>query len=283
MNPASILASQRGQALTEFVVISLVLVPLLLLIPMIAKYQDMAHATQLASRYVAFEAMTRNDGMGDGSFKSVDELGQEASRRFFGNANAPIKTGDAAGNFKAHQSMFWRDHKGNALIKNFGSDVMVTFGHAKSASHDEAYSVASDAKPFDTKSVNLREKMKLKANGIYSANVSLNVANLDSAAGGITKVFDEFKNIDLVITRRTSLVPDTWTASGPEQVESRIDNKDMYPAGVLKPLRNVMGAAAVLIESPKCLGGGSCDPSKVGPQVGHLDFWRDVVPEDRLK
>ncbi len=279
----STLDSQGGQAVTEFVVVGLVLVPLLLLIPMIAKYQDMVHATQLASRYIAFETMTRNDGMGDGTFKSVDELTDEANRRFFGNADAPIKTGDAAGDFKAHQNMFWRDHKGNALIKSFGSDVKVTFGHARSGSHHGAYSVASDTKPFDSKPVNLRKKMDLKGSGIYTANVSLKVANLESESGGITKVFDEFKNINLVITRSTSLVPDTWTASGPEQVESRIDNEEMYPARVLKPLRDPLGVAAMLIESPKCLGGGSCNPGKVGPQVGHLDFWRDIVPEDRLK
>jgi len=276
---------RRGQALTEFIVVALVLVPLMLLIPMIAKYQDMAHAAQLASRYVAFEAMTRNDGIGDGSFKPAGELAHEASRRFFGNADAPIKTGDAAGDFKAHQNMYWRDHEGKSLIRNFGSDVMVTFGQAKSANHSGAYRAASDTKIFDTNPFNLREEMGLKGSGIYTANVSIKVANLESEPGGITKVYDEFKNINLVITRSTSLVTDTWTASGPEQAESRIDNDIMYPAGRIKALRDVVGAAVVVIESPKCLDGasGACDPRKAGPQIGHLDTWRDVVPADRLQ
>lgn len=282
MKPLALPLAQRGQALTEFIVVALVLVPLLLLIPMIAKYQDMAHAAQLASRYVAFEAMTRNDGMGDGSFKPVAELADEASRRFFGNADAPIKTLDKPGDFKAHQNMFWRDHKGNALIKNFGTDVMVTFGQAKSASHSDGYSGADDGKPFNSVPVNLREALELKANGVYTANVSLKVANLDTAAGGITKVFDEFKDINLVISRSTSLVADTWTARGPEQVESRIDNTVMFPGRGLKHLRTPIGVAVAMVELPKCFP-GICNSETVGPQVGHLEFWRDTVPADRLQ
>lgn len=44
---------QRGQALTEFLVISVAMVPLFLLMPVIAKYQDVSHSTQMASRYSA--------------------------------------------------------------------------------------------------------------------------------------------------------------------------------------------------------------------------------------
>ena len=36
----------RGQALTEFLVISLVLISLFLLLPVIGKYQDISHASQ---------------------------------------------------------------------------------------------------------------------------------------------------------------------------------------------------------------------------------------------
>jgi hypothetical protein len=51
----------RGQALTEFLLVSLALIPLFLLLPMIGKYQDINHATQMASRYAAFDAILRND------------------------------------------------------------------------------------------------------------------------------------------------------------------------------------------------------------------------------
>lgn len=81
-----------GQALTEFIVLALALIPLFLLIPIIAKYQDIAYATQIASRYVAFDVMTRADG--NSSSKPQKKLEDEVRRRFFGNSDAPIKTDD---------------------------------------------------------------------------------------------------------------------------------------------------------------------------------------------
>jgi hypothetical protein len=95
---------QHGQALTEFLVVALAVIPLFLLIPVIAKYQDINNATQMASRYVAFDAMTRNDTVSSG-WKPVDQLAAEVRRRFFSNPDAPIKTDDVAGNFKANQNL----------------------------------------------------------------------------------------------------------------------------------------------------------------------------------
>jgi hypothetical protein len=95
----------QGQALTEFLVIALALIPLLLLTPLIAKYQDVANAVQMASRYVTFEAMTRNDAQS--TWKTPGQLAGEVQRRFFSNPDAPVKTGDVAGNFvvlAAHRS-----------------------------------------------------------------------------------------------------------------------------------------------------------------------------------
>ena len=72
------LPAQAGQALTEFLVVALALIPLFLLIPMIAKYQDIGHSTQMASRYAAFEATIRNDA--HGAFKTDANAAKRASR-----------------------------------------------------------------------------------------------------------------------------------------------------------------------------------------------------------
>jgi hypothetical protein len=53
---------ESGHALMEFLVVSVALLPLFLLIPVIAKYQSIAYATQIASRYAAFDGLVRNDG-----------------------------------------------------------------------------------------------------------------------------------------------------------------------------------------------------------------------------
>ena len=51
---------QRGQALAEtIVVISFVIVPFFVAVPLLAKYQDMRQATVSASRTAAFECSVR--------------------------------------------------------------------------------------------------------------------------------------------------------------------------------------------------------------------------------
>ncbi len=254
---------QRGQALTEFLVIALALVPLFLLVPMIAKYQDVSHSTQLASRYVAFDAMARNDSMS--SWKPEAELADEVRRRFFSNSDAPIKTGDVAGDFKANQNLFWRDPNDKPLIKTF-SDVTVSYGSAAGATHGDGFSAARDGTPFT-----LSGPLGLNARGVYSANVSVALADLPA---GI-KSLEPFDTIKLAVTRGTSVLIDPWTGRGPSQVESRIAGSPaIFPVGALQGPSAIVDAAVTVIEYP---GGIS------GPRLGRLDFWRDVVPEDRLQ
>ncbi len=258
------LRGMRGQALTEFLVIALALVPLFLLIPVIAKYQDISHATQMASRYVAFDAMTRNDSVSN--WKPESELADEVRRRFFSNADAPIKTKDVAGNFKAYQNLFWRDPQGNALIKDFNNDVTISFGFANSATHGGAFSGASDGTPFL-----LGNELGLRARGIYTANVEVKLAKLPAGL----KFYEPFDKINLAVTRSTSLVIDPWTAKDPQQVESKIAaSAAVFPVGSLAAVSPVVDAAVTVIDLP---GGMS------GPRLGKLDFWRDVVPDDRLR
>ena len=246
---------QRGQAMTEFVVIALAVIPLLLLTPMIGKYQDISHATEMASRYAAFDAMTHNDGMS--SAKPPNQLADEVRRRFFSNPGSAIKTNDTAGDFKANQNLFWRDPKGDPLIKKF-SDIAVSSGS----------SGASDGQPFKL----LSAQLGLQANGIYTANVVVTLANLPQIPG-YTNSYHAFENIGLTMTRSTSLVVDPWMASGPEQTEQRVgSNPAIFPATKLANVTPIVGAATATI-----------DYGLNGPKLGKLDFWRDVVPADRLK
>ncbi len=276
--------SGQGQALTEFIVAALFLVPLFLLIPMIAKYQDMAHAAQLASRYVAFEATNRNDGMGNAGFSSAGELAGEVGRRFFSYPDAAIKSGDTAGNFMAHQNPFWRDQHGNALVDP--SKVVLSFGPGQAATPAAGRSNAADDRPFNFGLVNVRNALGLQA-GMYTANVSVNVANLPSALNGYTKSFDEFGNIGLNIRRHTSIAIDSWTASGPDQVADRIDATGIFPARLLNDdgagvsVREVVGTAVAVTELPKCFP-VLCS-NDIGPQLGRLDYWDDVIPADRKR
>lgn len=269
--------AQSGQALTEFIVIALALIPMFLLMPMLGKYQDMTHSTQMASRYVAMEAMKHNGGLSN--WKSEVQLAGEIRRRFFSNSDAAIKTGDTAGNFAENQNMLWRDPQGNPLIKDFNADVSVSFGASKAATHAGGFTAASDGKPFSLPLYG-HDELGLPARGVYTANVTVVIANLPSFANSFTKSYDEFKNIGLTITRHTSVVVDPWTAKNPGQVISAIDNIAMFPGKLLAPTKPLVGAAVAIMESPKYFPSICLD---CGPKLGDLDFWTDVVPADRLR
>jgi hypothetical protein len=257
-------APQAGQALTEFLVIALALLPLFLLIPMIAKYQDIAHMTQMAARYAAFDASIRNDGTA-GAWKSETQLADEIRRRFFGNSDAAIKTNDVAGNFDAHRNLFWRGPDDKPLLADF-HDVSVSFGPDRLATHDGAFTSASDTAGFPGAA-----GFGLASKGIYTANVSVKLANLPAGLA----FYRPLDAINLAMTRSTSVLLNPWTARDAADIEARIlGDSAAFPAGLLAPVASAVDAYVSIVDLP---GGIS------GPKLGKLDFWRDVVPADRLQ
>lgn len=266
--------STRGQGLVEFLVVALLLVPLFLLLPTIGKYFDIAHATQMASRYAAFDGMQRNSSTPDG-WKPPAELAGEVRRRFFSNGDAPIKNGDIAGDFSAHRNPFWRDSQGNPLIRST-TDVHLSFGlDGKGASSAEGLGSASDDTPFGL----VPPIRDLPERGIYTANVSVDLADPKALDGSYASTYDFFSKLGLNMTRHTSVVLGGWSARDPAQVRERIDEPLMFPGGVLAPAKPAVDAAVLILESPSCLN-GTCVK---GPKLGELEFWDDVVPKDRLK
>lgn len=258
---------QRGQALTEFLVVAVALLQLFLLVPLIAKYQDVNHAVQVASRYAAFDAAARNDGVN--SWKDPEQLAGEVRRRFFSNVDAPIKTGDAAGNFRAHQNPFWRGPRDEPLIEDVVRDVRLTFGVSRSPAQAGSLAPASDGRPFV-----LHHALDLGAEGLFTANVSVTLVNMPEDL----RFYQPFDAIDLGITRSTSVLVDPWTARGPQDIEQRIlHDATVFPAGRLTTLGAVFEGAVGVID-------GIPSEGRVrAPMLGQLEFWRDVVPDDRLR
>lgn len=243
--------AQSGQALTEFLVVALAIIPLFLLIPMIAKYQDIGHATQMASRYAAFDATVNNPAtLGT---KNPAMLAQEVRRRFFSNIDAPIKTNDAAGNFRAHQNAFWRGPNNAPLISDLNA-VTVNLVPAGSPSSLAARQTAS--------------WFGLPDSPLYQGGVSVPLINLPA---GITS-YEPFDQINLRIDRSTTLLVDGWSGRDLDTVRSRVDR--MAPAGrALGVAANVLNLPFELIELDKV----------APPLVGDLRPWDDVIPVDRLR
>lgn len=265
-------ARSDGQALTEFLVVALALVPLFLLMPLIAKYQDIAHQTQMASRYVAFDAAARNGWQN--SWKDPAQLAGEVRRRFFSNPDAPIKTNDTAGNFDAHRNLFWRGPANEPLIADFDSDVAISFGENASASQAAGFKASRDGDPFNklggmAAETNIAGQLNLTAAGIFTGNVSVTLANTPA----FLKSYQPFDKINLAITLHTSVAVNGWDADTPHTIIDRIDSKFLVPSTLLRPLGPVAGGLVTVFEVGQV----------PGPRLGQLEFWQDVVPSDRLK
>lgn len=243
---------QAGQALTEFLVVALAIIPLFLLIPLIAKYQDIGHATQMASRYAAFDATINNPSIS--GMKDPAILAQEVRRRFFSNIDAPIKTNDAAGNFRAHQNAFWRGPNNEPLISDING-VNVNLASAGSPSSGPSSFVADNV--FD-----------MPNSPMYRGAVSVPLVNLPA---GI-RSYEPFDQLDLRVDRHTTLLVDGWSSRDLDTVRSRVNR--MAPVGdALSAAAPVLSLPFVFIELDKV------DP----PQIGVLQPWDDVVPADRLR
>ena len=239
---ACAIATQRGQATTEFVVVALALVPLFLLVVHVGKTIDLLHAAEGASRYAAFEAVVRHSGNG---WKSDASLAAEVRRRFFSHPDAPLKTSDVAGDFTAHRNPLWSDAGGRPFLPRLDDDVGV-------ALHIDA---------FDTiPAAGFAGALGLSLENFATATVTVRPASVPRLA--------PFDTLRLSIARRTVLLADTWTAHDAAQVRARIESApSLYPVAPWRALVDVAGALPALVFDP---------PLRAG------DFDWDVVPCDRM-
>ncbi len=234
---------QRGQSTVEFVVLALVLTPLFIAVPLVGKYIDLMNATESASRYVAFEAMARNSAS---SWKTDAELAAEVRRRFFSNSDAPIKTGDVAGDFAEHRNPMWTDHTGRPFMSRFADDVGVQ------TQVDSRNALAAAV---------LADPLGLSERNWYTASVTVRTAAIPE--------FVPFDAAGLTISRRTVLLADAWTARDAAQVRSRIEEGApyTYPPRAMREAFDIIGTIPATIYDPRM-------------RMGDHDW--DVVPCDRL-
>ena len=242
---------QRGQALTEFIALCIALVPLFLLFPLIGKYQDIAHSVLAASRYVAFDMLTRyNDP------KPQAQLEQEVRRRFFSATALPIKSNDSAGNVAIDQNPLWRDPVNKPLIANFNDIQVSTHWTASSNWANGSFNTAASW-------------LDLSDRGIYTATITVPIANLPAGL----RFYEPFDKLNLRVQRHTSIVPDTWAAGSAAQVQSKLDRT--LPVPLSQPLQ-ALSPFVDLWMLPT-------EPGVRPPKLGELQFWVDQVPADRLK
>ncbi|MEO1767798.1 hypothetical protein [Thiobacter aerophilum] len=239
-------AAEAGASTVEFIALALVLVPFFLIVPLLGKYTDLAQTTEIASRYVAFEGTIRNSAS---SLKTDAELAAEVRRRFYSTSDAPIKTHDVAINIPAHRNPVWADYQGKPLLADFDADVAVET--KVESKHVPAAAVFSGRAGFNLNEANL-----------YTGRVTVRPRKL-----ALLKPFDE---LDLVLSRTTSILVDAWAAASPGMVKVKVEGAGAaaYPIAPLEALGSTLGQVPPLILDP------AMDVNDIDPEI---------VPGDRLR
>jgi hypothetical protein len=254
----------KGHALTEFLAVSAVLVPLLLLVPVIGKLQDLVHAVQMGSRSAAFDA-TLHHPAGTG-WKPVAQLADEIrARHFAGTATAVLAAQQPAADGR---KPLWTDPLGRPLVPDLDA-VRIGFGLASAADPDAGFQAAQDARPFSLNPLAAPSRVGLAAPGVFSADVSVPVARLPDGL----RALQPLDRLDLTLQARTSLLLDGWTARTPEEVDDRVSGLAVPGGGLVRGVADLGGLGISLLELGRV----------PAPRIGELEPWRDVVPADRLR
>jgi len=238
----------HGQSLTEMIVLMIVLLPLFLVVPLIGKYADIAHQTTNAARYGAFEITVR----GPYATKDPATVQSEIQRRFFTTWDAPIKTGDVAGNTANYRNPLWVDYRANQLIANVQTDVTHTV-----TVEDSPVPVGSDLPLLPSYS-----DFNLPRNNFFTSSVDVKPA--------VPTRLKDWTGISLAMHRQAGIVTDSWAASGAAQVKDRVNNMGggwTLPMDTLKLLGLALTPPIELLLDP-------------APDFGNPD--PNVVPCDRL-
>jgi len=246
-------ARHGGQALAECLLVLLALLPLWWLLPMLGKYQQVSHATLMASRYAAFDAgwFPVND---DGAGKTLAQRTHEASTRFLANPWQAISASSAG----ATPHPAWRTPDGRPLV--------VPAQAIELRIEQQPLALPLLLGPAGARAG--AAAMGLPAPALTQAALRVPLHNLSPGLS----LLEPFDRLDLAVQAHTALMHGAWTARSPAAVEDTITP--------LTPLRAV-GASGLAQTVASALPWFELDGVSA-PQWAHLPLWRDLVPADRL-
>jgi len=226
---------------------ALVLVPLFLAIPIIAKYQDIKTYTVQAARYVAWErtvwfggAAAESFGIGSGGTfsnkwdaneKTDDQIRAEIGARLLSDSGtAPFKDTDKSGGswVGGNSKLFWRDRRNNTLLNSYGDISNNTRGgYTALGSYDDT--LASDKAPGTVNDLitplveagSVVSNFMVDTRGLYTADVKIAVRqvafNTNAGLGGCSGCPVEYlaTGTTSAFSAKNVILANGWNANGP--------------------------------------------------------------------
>jgi hypothetical protein len=289
---------QHGQAMIEaLIACALVLVPLFLAIPVLAKYMDIKAYTVQAARYAAWERTVWFGGdaakpMGiagltnkwDANEKSDDTIRTEIAKRLLADSGTA--------SFVTNESMpsdvrpLWRDRRSTALVAYNGGAVGIE--------NDESPGLINDILSPVVSVASVISNFTLETNAQYTAVVGVQVKqvafNVNKGMGRCTGCPPDFlaTSTPLNFTDKNVIVANGWSANGPGSWDTYDPNnakesvydqvRGITPTAMLKPADGTFFDTVLDV-----LKGISL---VFFPELSTLDLGRvdvDKVPGDRLQ
>jgi hypothetical protein len=211
--------------LVEVTVLAAALLPFLLAVPLIAKYQDIRHATIAAARTAAFECSVRPDSC-DGAAAEAAAAGGLRRRHFASHArdllsnDAPEDAGAAS-----ERNRFWVDRRGTPLLARF-DDVRL----AVSAAPSDAIAGAVARWDLGALPAGPAAFGLVPEAGLATASVHASV----SAGRSLAQWLVRPEGLQLDLSARAAILVDAWNASSakgtaPRSFESRTERGRRLP------------------------------------------------------
>lgn len=274
---------ERGQALVETAVVATVLVPLILAVILLGKYQSMQTATIAATRTLAFECTVRRDECL--SSEGVNKLGEEVAQRHLSRASREIFSQDGIPDpmSGAERHALWTNRKGQSILESF-SDVSTSLtpssfdagaGMADALQKTGVVNNAVDL--FSSLAGPNKFGLQLR-DGLLIARVELNSSQSKAAPDSAYRWMD---GLPLRFNYKAAILTDDWSASKPQggestTVESRVNQGKRLAA----PLETAQDAAYMFVRaSIEIMGLFGLDKTADSFRYHNIDM--DIVPPDR--
>ncbi len=223
---------QNGQAMLEFVIACLVMIPLFVLIPLIGKYLDVKHSTIAASRKLAFECTVRYDDCENLSTSNI--FADEIRTRFFAGAGTEVLSNDkpaADALTTGDGNPLWVDRGGKVLLEKY-SDVGV---RADSLALTSGAAALNSLPAHGGPGVFGLDPNK----GMFDARIQVNL----SAGQTETDFLSQMDSLKLSMQSHTAILTNAWNARGPgtradacnqqsATVVGRVSNASLCPSAL---------------------------------------------------
>jgi len=173
----------------------------------------------------------------------------EARRRFFSTSDAPLKTGDVAGNDARYRNPLWTDHRGDSLLPKLTQGVTVN------TAAQSRIVLAPRLAPF--------------AGGFNLPNDDFQIATVTVRPALPARV-SQWSGVQIDMVRPTAILADTWRAHSAADVKRTIEGAGQLalPDAALRMEALLIGWLPALFLDPALPPRRRHDP--------------DVVPCDRL-